>query len=525
LAGANAWSPSGTVNIRPDVSVYATYQRLSYRPWYAVAEFVDNSTQNYLYHRNNLLGVYRHEGRKQKLRIEISYDQDRNVLTIYDNANGMNIEELERAVVLDRPPPDRSGRCEYGMGLKTAACWFGSTWRIRTARLGSKKELSVSVHIPDLVKKHINELEVQERSVDEFAHHTEIIIEGLYKPIKGRTSARIRDQLGSMYRQDLRTKEVEILWNGEPVSFEEPHFLEEKVDGGEMTTWRKDVKLEVPRDAHREALKALGWIGLLSPGSQRDAGFVLLRRGRVIIGGPGEGYKPVEIFGQGNTFRSQRLVGEFQMDDWPVTQAKDAFDWSGDLEESFIDELRRSCQSYMDKAEGYRERQKPVTRADMELATERTRQLFSDQRFGAAVSEAIRLPEPLKTPEQEAKDVNKLLSISEGPLQYRLQVGPNSWLFRLHWQEQLSEAHWMQVSSPQDDLIDIYLNMAHPFFAPYLDNKGFLELLQKFVMALALAEKMARETARNGLVNPGDVRMNMNSVLRRVSEIEAKQDG
>ena len=110
MAGANAWSPSRTVNIRPDVSVYATYQRLSYRPWYAVAEFVDNSTQNYLYHRNNLLAVYKHEGRKQKLRIEINYDQDRNVLTIYDTANGMDIEELERAVVLDRPPPDRSGR-------------------------------------------------------------------------------------------------------------------------------------------------------------------------------------------------------------------------------------------------------------------------------------------------------------------------------------------------------------------------------------------------------------------------------
>jgi hypothetical protein len=213
------------------------------------------------------------------------------------------------------------------------------------------------------------------------------------------------------------------------------------------------------------------------------------------------------------------------MDDWPVTQAKDAFDWSGDLEEAFIEELRRSCQPYMEKAEGYRERQKPITRVDMELATERTRQVFSDQRFGASVLETLKLPEPLKTSEQEANNVNKLRSVSEKPLLYRLQVGPNSWLFRLHWQDQLSEAHWMQVSCPQDDLIDIYLNMAHPFFAPYLDNKGFLELLQKFVMALALAEKMARETAMNGLVSPGDVRMNMNSVLRRVSEIEAAQDG
>ena len=49
------------------------------------------------------------------------------------------------------------------------------------------------------------------------------------------------------------------------------------------------------------------------------------------------------------------------MDAWPVTQAKDAFDWSGGLEDDLIDQLKRVCQDYMDKAEGYRERGKPIT--------------------------------------------------------------------------------------------------------------------------------------------------------------------
>ncbi len=79
----------------------------------------------------------------------------------------------------------------------------------------------------------------------------------------------------------------------------------------------------------------------------------------------------------------------------------------------------------------------------------------------------------------------------------------------------------MQVSYPQDNQIDVFLNMAHPFFAPYLDNKSFLELLQKFVLALSLAERMSRQTARNGLISPSDFRMYMNKVLRRASEIEA----
>lgn len=513
--------PAWTINIRPDVGVYATYQRLSYRPWYAVAEFVDNSTQNYYNFREALLRTYKSEGRNKKLRVEVGYDHERNALTIRDNANGMNREELERAVQLDRPPPDRSGRCEYGMGLKTAACWFGNSWSIRTTRLGSGEQLSVNVHVPDLVAKHTENLEVKLKPDSPKSHFTEITIENLYKPIKGRTAGRIHDQLGSMYRQDLRTKEIEIVWNGEPVSFKEHHFLEEDLDGGIHNSWRKEVKFEVPWSGHHRTLKASGWVGILNPGSQRDAGFSLLRRGRVVVGGPGEGFKPEEVFGQGNTFRSQRLVGELQMDDWPVTQAKDAFDWSGDLEDVFVEELKRVSQDYMDKAEGYRERKKPVTVAEMEMASEPTRQLLSDKRFGAAVAEEIKFPEPPKTLAQESKDVKILQNLSSGPVKYHLLVGDDTWVFRLYWQEKLSEAHWMQVSYPQDSLIDIFLNMAHPFFAPYLENKGFLDLLQKVVISLALAEKMARETARNGLVSPGDFRMYMNSVLRRAAQIEA----
>lgn len=514
-------STRSTVNIRPTVSVYATYRRLSYRPWYAIAEFVDNSTQNYYDQREDLREAYKRDGPPGRLRVEVTYDNDRNTLTIRDNANGMNMEELTRAVVLDRPPPDTSGRCEYGMGLKTAACWFGTTWTIHTTRLGNDREFRVTVHVPDLVEKQIDELEVEQHPADPNSHFTTITIEGLYKPIRGRTPARIRDQLGSMYREDLRTGEVEILWNGEPITFEEPRFLVEDLRGGVKNVWRKDIMLSVPWEPESRTLPAFGWVGIRTPGSQRDAGFALLRRGRVVIGGPGEGFKPVEIFGQGNTFRSQRLVGELHMNEWPVTQAKDAFDWSGGLEDTFIEELKRACQDYMEKAEGYRERSKPISRSDMELASDLTRQVFSDQRFGNAVAEEIRFPDPPKTEEQEKADAEKLQAISDGPVQYRLDVGTEVWTFRLHWQDRLSDAHWMQVSYPQDNEIDVFLNMAHPFFAPYLDDTGFLELLQRFVLALALAERMARQTARDGLVSPSDFRMYMNKVLRRASEIEA----
>ena len=57
------------------------------------------------------------------------------------------------------------------------------------------------------------------------------------------------------------------------------------------------------------------------------------------------------------------------MDDWPVTQAKDAFDWSGGLEDEFITCLRTVCKDYMDKCEDIRDPQKKITHVDMQLAS------------------------------------------------------------------------------------------------------------------------------------------------------------
>ena len=67
----------------------------------------------------------------------------------------------------------------------------------------------------------------------------------------------------------------------------------------------------------------------------------------------------------------------------------------------------------------------------------------------------------------------------------------------------------------------MFLNTAHPFLAPYLDNRESLTLLQKFVLSLALAERMALQVSSNGLISPSDFRMYMNKVLRRAGEIEA----
>ena len=514
-----AFVPAGSIDIRPSTGVYATYRRLSYKPWFAIAEFVDNSTQSYFDHREELMTAYREDS--DELRVDVGYDSDKEALTVYDNAFGMEMEDFTRALVLDSPPRDRSGRSEFGMGLKTAASWFGAVWTVETTQLGSPRVLTATINVAELAEKRLEAVPFIETPADPREHFTKLTISQVRHPVRGRTTGRVLDQLGSMYRQDLRSGEIRISWNGQPVTFDEPPILEETLEDGTERTWRKSVSFTVTHPFGGESLPVRGWIAIRNPGKQRDAGLVLLRRNRVIVGGPEEGYRPVEVFGQPNMYRSQRLIGELHMDEWPVTQAKDAFDWADGLEDAFIEQLKIVCRDYGDYAESYRSgRTKKVTPTQMEAASERTREVFTSEGLGRLVDEEMQLPDPPPSPLLVKEDSLKLKAVSSGPIIHTLRVSDVEWVFRLHWQDQLSDAHWMQVSYPQDNEVDIFLNTAHPFFAPYLDQQGMIELLQKLVMSLALAEQMARRTSTDGRIMPADFRNYMNKVLRRTSEVE-----
>ena len=42
------------LNIQPQAGVIGVFSRLNYKPWYAIAEFVDNSTQSFYSHQEKL---------------------------------------------------------------------------------------------------------------------------------------------------------------------------------------------------------------------------------------------------------------------------------------------------------------------------------------------------------------------------------------------------------------------------------------------------------------------------------------
>ncbi len=287
---------------------------------------------------------------------------------------------------------------------------------------------------------------------------------------------------------------------------------------------KKEVTFEVPYGEHR--LPVHGWIAIRQTGKQKYAGFVLLRRKRVIVGGPGEGYRPEEVFGAPNMFRSQRLFGELNMDDWPVNQAKDGFDWGGGLEDTFIEELAKVCEEYGEFADNYRTapESQEVTQKEMEKAAKPTRLIVEREEFGHLLSRELKQDQISSEIAEVEPSGADLRPLSKGPIVYRIPMDGVRWILRLHWREKPDDP-WMIVQHPSDCEIEVYLNTAHPFFSPYLEQQWALELVQKVAISMALAEKMALDSFGDDGMRPAAFRVLMNKVLKYAANSEGLADG
>src|SRR6476661_8533612 len=118
-------------------AIYA-YSRLNYTMWYALAEFIDNSTQSRLNYGGVIDEVLADEGRT--LEVEIVYNKLQREISIRDNSIGMTKDDLIAALKIARPTRDSTGRSKYGLGLKTAACWIGRRWAVTTCEWSKGEE-------------------------------------------------------------------------------------------------------------------------------------------------------------------------------------------------------------------------------------------------------------------------------------------------------------------------------------------------------------------------------------------------
>lgn len=506
-------------NIQPQAGVLGAFSRLNYKPWYAIAEFVDNSTQSYYSHEEEL----RNNG-IDSVDIYINYDAEKNILTIEDTAYGMEIEDFLRAVKVDSPPEVNSGRNEFGMGLKTAASWFGNVWAVESTQFGSTNSYSTIIDINELRVTNQNEITIKKTTAPVEKHGTTITISSVTKRIDApRTKGKIVILLESMYRRDLHSGKVRIIYDGD----QQLHF-----DGYESLKfrdkiWRKDIDFCFEFNGANYPVH--GFVGILANGGFGRAGFALFRRGRVIIGGEEQNYKPDFIFGQAQSTISHKLFGEIDLETFPVNQAKDGFVWDDGLETAFLEKLKKEIREYIDIAKlTNKDRAKEESlSAKVSDSIQSNVQEQIDKAF--ANNELDFFGIPLEAKETD-NDVSAYLAyqqeqnsapeiVSDETRTYSIPVNPFlTCTINVKWAIG-DNSSWISVDVSEDGSVAfIKLNVNHPFFKPFSENEEFKVVLEKFAIAFALSEISSKgQSDKDGYIPVSSFRNFINKYLKELS--------
>lgn len=374
------------VDIRPDVAALRIFRSMSFTPWYALGEFVDNSITSSIKNLNQLKKI---NGSDYELQIDIKFDKENETLIIDDNAAGISKSEIERALKTGIPPEDTSkGLSKHGVGMKAAALWWGRRLTIETYPIAEKTGWQAVIDISEIGDLE-NLIEVKPIP-DRGFPGTKIKVEFLWQKMpQSKTVTAIKAYLPSIYRAYLNPElnnngfGCVINYDGKPLSFQPPALLEEPFwkgkDGPENNIpirWeKKNIDIALSTGSH-----ITGWVGILQTMKRDHSGFFLHYRGKGISGvvpiadsdiGDLEeakdaiaksAYKPRKIFGQQGHYKDQSFIGEFDITAFGKTITTDSALWSPQEEAEFVDKLYEimsdPAMNFIKMAENYRRNKK-----------------------------------------------------------------------------------------------------------------------------------------------------------------------
>jgi hypothetical protein len=483
------------------------YSRLSYTMWFALAEFVDNSTQSCLNYGNLIDDILVSEG--QSLTVSIIHNRQTKEITIEDNSIGMTHDDLVAALQIANPTADSKGRSRYGMGMKTAACWIGSKWTVTTCEWGSGEEWTATVDV-DAIANNNAKVPLAVRKVDKSLHYTRIVIGGLRRVIQKRSEETIKTYLGSMYMFDLRpTKSgqiaLKLTYNGEeirpPEEYEwdtDPSGTVMKYDLPELTISGKTVN---------------GWIGVLRKGGRKYGGFSLFQNGRQIQGYP-NAWKPKTIFGGvddegANNLVAQRLTGVLQLDNFVVSHTKDAILFEGDEEELLEQFLVKESKAYADYAKSRR-----GPGRGQKWSKEQVRDLISsmqDEFTSAEIKDALNnaaLP-PAETIASNNQQLMKSLTPDDEI--GRFDILPDLKLVVSVKESSDWEPHVAYVPGAESNILHVIINGLHPYYQTLEAKDSIHECVQQYIFDAVAEFKVLKLNAR---LNTDSVRRMKNDLLR-----------
>ncbi|MEU1972860.1 ATP-binding protein [Microbacterium sp. NPDC019599] len=508
-----------SIDIRPGVNILGVLQSLNYKAWYALGEFVDNALGSYI------AGVA--EGRPHagplRVRITISTSGSGRV-TVADNAFGIAHADFPRAFRAAEPPPNRSGLSEFGMGMKSAATWFAANWSVRTSELGDPVQRSVHFDMRQITDMQRESLPITVEPALAESHFTVIELTDLNHMPRGRTIEKIKRHLTSIYRQFLRDGTLELIYNDEPLTYEEVEPLSAPPawrPDENLVDWRKPIDFVMSDGRH-----VGGFAGVRQRGSTSEAGFALFRRRRLIVGSFDEPYRPEAIFRRSNSYEYQRIWGELDLDGFEVSHTKDGFVW-GESEDEFLERLherlREAPLDLVKQAQEYR----PTALARASLsplreATEDVGRVYESRLLEVAHD----LQKTASPPQVLSESIDDPPDAATATHTISVQTHDIDWVVRLDITNDESVTDWIEVGSTtrvddpvtnlQSRRIEVKLSWAHPFVQAYVGPNGEANrALIGMGCALAIASSLSQDAGY--FSRP--MLMYANDVLRRVHAV------
>lgn len=498
-------------------SAIDAYSRMSYTMWFALAEFLDNSTQSRLNYGGVINDVLHSEG--QPLTIDILHKRDTKQLIIKDNSIGMNRETLVASLKIASPTPDSKGRSKYGMGMKTAACWIGRHWQIVTTEWDSGLQYTADIDV-EAIAHHDARVPITVKEVDKDEHGTTIIISDLRRVIQKRSEEVIRAYLGSMYMFDLRPDAegrvaLKLTYNGEEVFA--PDELPWDIDAAGAPM--KKVIPETLIGGHR----VNGWFGILKKGGRKYGGFSLYQNERQIQGYP-DGWKPRAIFGGvddegANNLVAQRLTGVLLLDGFEISHAKDKVLFQGEEEEELEKFLVAQTEDYVTYAKNRRSKGGGV-----KWSKEKLRDLVNSMKSeftGNEIKDALNSAALPPSSVIDASNRKQVAALTADDELDRFEILPDLHVVISETETTEYAPHVIYETMADGKTLNIVINLLHPYYQLLASDAAIDECVHQYVFDAVAEFKVAKLL---GKLNPNSVRTLKDSLLRaRVTGVENRE--
>lgn len=468
-----------TVSVAIGTSMYGRFKDLPNTPSHVLAEFVDNALQSYRDNKSILESM--EPDYKLRVCIYFAMDADGKIISVdvNDNAGGISKDKFNTAFMPAKKPDNDLGLNEFGMGLKTAACWLGEDWLVKTSAINEPESKTINFCLNDICAEDLRELPVKYKAENSQEHYTHIHIESPTSNMPSKKSiGKICNELSSIYRVSLRNKEFELYVQDKSITFEDYPVLNEPYvhdSEGNPIFWKKEVRVQIG------PYKGKGFVGILKDIKQGRNGFVILRRGRAVVGNEDNHRYYPKFMGSQGTFKYKRLFGEIEVEGFNVSFNKNDIPDRENLEALF-DMIKEQIYlpdfNMLKQAEDYRV---STTKKDVLKIIRKHKNTPKDKKTPVSIS---------STTQPATSDASNMVSIvpaddRDNSYEDTFCVDGKEYTLKIDFCEGGTELFYNDITDSDNNILTCKVNMNHPFFENIDQKKSASSIVLIKSMAIA----------------------------------------